>query len=269
MKLAISNLAWGVEQDEAAYEKMQRYGFSGLEIAPTRIFPVQPYQKLDAAREWSKKLREKCGFAVPSLQSIWYGRKEHLFGDGKERETLKEYTAGAIAFAEAVGAKNIVFGSPKNRALPEGHPELAQRIGVPFFSDLAIRAASAGVTVGIEANPPIYGTNYLTRTQDVLSLLQGLRQLGIGLNLDVGTMVENHESAEMLRGYVHEISHVHISEPYLVPVQSRPLHKALAKVLREEGYGGFVSIEMKRVDDLSVLDEAMAYVKEVFGNEDL
>ena len=37
-QLAISNIAWHKEDDEAVYTAMQQAGFTGLEIAPTRIF---------------------------------------------------------------------------------------------------------------------------------------------------------------------------------------------------------------------------------------
>ena len=39
MKLALSNIAWTVEQDECMHGLMKRIGYEGLEIAPTRIFP--------------------------------------------------------------------------------------------------------------------------------------------------------------------------------------------------------------------------------------
>ena len=49
MKLSISNIGWTVEQDSQVYELMKKYGFTGLEIAPTRIFPEAPYEKLNEA----------------------------------------------------------------------------------------------------------------------------------------------------------------------------------------------------------------------------
>lgn len=52
MKLAISNIAWGAEDDENIYDMMVRYGYKGLEIAPTRIFPTDPYGDLGRAVEW-------------------------------------------------------------------------------------------------------------------------------------------------------------------------------------------------------------------------
>ena len=80
MKLSISNIAWIGEQDETVYDWMQNLGFSGLEIAPTRIFPERPYEHLEEAAEWAKKLKEERGFTVPSMQSIWFGRTERVFG---------------------------------------------------------------------------------------------------------------------------------------------------------------------------------------------
>lgn len=120
MKLAISNIAWDAVQDEAVYGLMKQYGFSGLEIAPTRIFPDAPYSKITEARQWSFDLKRRYGFTVPSIQSIWYGRKERLFGSAKERQELMEYTKKAIMFAAATECRNLVFGCPKNRTLPDG-----------------------------------------------------------------------------------------------------------------------------------------------------
>ena len=80
MKLSISNIAWAVENDSFVYALMKDLGFEGLEIAPTRIFPELPYSKLLEAAEWREKISQEHGLCIPSMQSIWYGRKECLFG---------------------------------------------------------------------------------------------------------------------------------------------------------------------------------------------
>ena len=74
MKLSISNIAWARENDLVVYEIMKNMGFEGLEIAPTRIFPENPYDKIEEAIRWAKELKAKNGFVIPSMQSIWYGR---------------------------------------------------------------------------------------------------------------------------------------------------------------------------------------------------
>ena len=91
MRLSISNIGWSEENDAAVYSIMKNNGFMGLEIAPPRIFPEQPYSKLDEARAWADELKKEHGFVVPSMQSIWYGRSEKLFGTDEERAALVDF----------------------------------------------------------------------------------------------------------------------------------------------------------------------------------
>ena len=261
MKLAVSNIAWGASQDELMYKKLVACGFTGLEIAPSRIFSEHPYNDLIAAAVWQKEFQEETSLAVPSMQSIWYGRTEKLFGSEAERTALLDYTRKAIDFAAAIHCRNLVFGCPKNRVLLHeedyGH-------GVDFFRQIAEYAESRGTVIGLEANPTIYNTNYINTTSEALTLLQEVQRPGLRLNLDVGTMVTNEESADLLVGKVQMINHVHISEPYLKPIEKRQLHRGLAEVLENEGYTGFVSVEMGKVENLAVLYDIMAYVREIF-----
>lgn len=257
MKLSISNIGWTEERDKAVYAMMRRHGFSGLEIAPTRIFPRNPYEDLSAARNWAQELKDTYGFAVPSMQSIWYGRSERIFGSQEEREALLAYTKKAVDFAQAIGCGNLVFGCPRNRNLPEGADS---RTAVSFFRELGDYAKSRDTVIGMEANPPIYNTNYINDTASALALIREVDSEGFRLNLDVGTMLHNEEAVDLLAGQEHLINHVHISEPHLAPVRERTLHKELIELLRKSGYTGYVSIEMGRQEDLSVLENVMAYL---------
>ena len=117
MKLSISNIAWDSMNDSQIYQLMRKYKFNGLEIAPTKIFSENPYEKLEEAKNWNKKLKKKYGFEICSMQAIWYGKQERLFGSSEEREQLENYTKKAIDFAKIIECKNLVFGSPKNRSL--------------------------------------------------------------------------------------------------------------------------------------------------------
>lgn len=261
MKLSISNIGWAGNNDELVYTMMRDYSFSGLEIAPTRIFPYNPYEDLPAAREWAKELKSRYGFEVPSMQSIWYGRQEKLFGTEKERAALVDYTKKAIDFAANVGCGNLVFGCPKNRVMPESADE---KIAVDFFSVIGDYAAQKGTVIGMEANPAIYNTNYINNTQSALDLVRRVNSSGFKLNLDVGTMVHNRESVDILRDTVSMINHVHISEPGLKPIEKRELHSELAQLLREEGYSRYISIEMGTQENIKVVESAMIYILDVF-----
>lgn len=261
MKLSISNIGWEAKEDAIVYEMMKKYGFTGLEIAPTRIFPERPYDKLYEARLWSEKIKKEYGFVVPSMQSIWFGRQEKVFGSPEERQVLIDYTKRAIDFAEAIECKNLVFGCPRNRNLPE---DTDGQIALKFFKEIGDYAASKGTVIGMEANPPIYNTNYINDTIAALELVSQVDSEGFRLNLDVGTMIQNDENISELIGKVQLIHHVHISEPGLKPIEERCLHAELKKILESEQYNGFISIEMGKVDDVNLLDEKMNYVRGIF-----
>lgn len=262
MKLSISDIAWPADMDDEIYSLMEEFGFSGLEIAPTRIFPEKPYEKLNEATEWTGRLKANYGLSISSMQSIWYGRVENIFGSEREKEILLDYTKKAIDFAAAIGCRNLVFGCPRNRNLPEGADADS---AVPFFKAVGDYAYRNGTVIGMEANPPMYHTNYINTTESAFTLVKMVGSEGFRLNLDTGTMIENKESVDILRGNVSLISHVHISEPGLFPVQKRELHDDLKKVLQEEGYGNYISIEMNKADDVSAIVSAMEYVRGIFG----
>ena len=100
MKLSISNIAWTAENDAEMYQFLQKSGYQGLEIAPTRIFPEAPYDKLAEAKEWAWELKEKYGLEIPSMQSIWYGHQEKIFGSKEERNILIAGIFGRLGFGK-------------------------------------------------------------------------------------------------------------------------------------------------------------------------
>lgn len=262
MILSISNIAWTAENDEQVYSAMKKCGFSGLEIAPTRVFPADPYEDLAAAGRWKEDIQRRYGFTIPSMQSIWYGRKEKLFGSEGERNFLLDYTKKSVNFAQTIGCRNLVFGCPVNRALPNGEDADA---AIPFFRELGDYAYDHQTVIAIEANPPIYNTNFINTTEEAFDLVNAVDSKGVLLNLDLGTMIENGEDVDILKGRIHLINHIHISEPGLKPVRKRDVHKHLAEILQAEDYEKAVSIEMGRQDDNGQILRTMEYVRRVFN----
>lgn len=260
MKLSFSNIAWKAEQDEAVYSLLKDYGFSGLEIAPTRIFPDSPYDRITEAAEWAKRLKSRYSLEVSSMQSIWRGRTENLFGSRDERQALIDYTRKAIDFAETIGCHNLVFGCPKNRvAGRDTSPELIKDI----FSRIGDYAYEHNTVFSLEAVSASYGTNFATTTAEALRIVRDVGNSGFRLNLDLGTMIGSGESADNLKGYVQSINHVHISEPGLREIQPRDLHAAVLSVLGSEGYDGYVSVEMGTADSAAVIGRVCGYLRDI------
>jgi sugar phosphate isomerase/epimerase len=261
MKLSISNIAWDAKDDNAIYGLMNKYGFTGLEIAPTRIFPTAPYNQLEGVAKWLENLKSEYGFTIPSMQSIWFGRSENIFASIDERESLDDYTRQAIDFASVIKCGNLVFGCPKNRNIPDGADT---QVAVDFFKTLGDYAFSKGTVIGMEANPTIYNTNFINDTKSAIELIGKVCSNGFKLNFDMGTVIQNNEMLDDLIGNVNLINHVHISEPGLKPIETRAIHIELRRILEAENYNGYISIEMGRTDCASI-EKTMSYIREIFG----
>ena len=259
LKLAMSQLAWKQEEEKQALEILQNHGFCGIEIAPTIIAGETPYQNPDRAEEYAQQVKAQFGFSVCSLQSIWFGKQGNLFE--AQRQELLDYTKQAIVFAQRAGAGNLVFGSPKNRVKP---PEASVKQAVSFFKELGEYALLHNTVLALEANPPVYGTNFMNTTPEAFTVMEQVDSDGCRINLDFGTIIINNEPIEMLRGKVRWVNHVHISEPQLALVEKREKHRQLAALLKEEGYTGYVSVEMKQ-QPLEAIEQTADYIAEVFA----
>ncbi len=260
MKLSFSNIAWSPEQDEIMYQFLQDQKFAGLEIAPTRIFPDKPYDRLNEAGHFAGMLRQKYELSVPSIQSIWYGRNENIFGSDNEYGRLIEYTKKAVDFAAALHCGNLVFGCPKNRNKPNG-ADLGN--AYRFFTETADYAILRGTTIALEPNPPIYGTNFINRTEDAFHLANDIK--GLSVNVDFGAVIANSESLQIIADHIKLVNHVHISEPNLAPIKKNRLHRELCAILKHNAYDKYVSVEMKNPGDIETVMRAAEYTKEVFS----
>ena len=260
IRLAASNIGWDKADDARVLGHMKQLGYAGLEIAPTRIFPEAPYERLPAAALYTGYLYREYGLVVASMQSILAGRAENLF-DAAGAYALTEYIDAACAFAQSCRCRNLVFGCPRNRQLPDGAPVTAAD---DFFRENALLAARRGVTLALETVPPCYGTTFLNRTPATLAYVRRLGVPGLSVNLDVGAMLTNGENVRTVLADLALVSHVHISEPGLAPIAPHPLHRELALLLKGLGYQGFVSVEMKRTD-ADTMCAALEYVAEVFA----
>jgi sugar phosphate isomerase/epimerase len=259
MKLSISNIAWEMDFDDEMYAFLKYHGFQGLEIAPTRIFPDNPYDHLTEAEEWAFHLKEKYNLIISSMQSIWYGRDEKIFESKKERKLLIEYTKKAILFAEAIKCKNLVFGNPKNRDTDDFQRKLP--IAIHFFKEVGDYAHEHHTVLALEPNPPVYNTRVMNRTEQTVDMAHKISSKGIKVNIDLGAILYNEENLDYLEKIPELINHIHISEPGLKKIKKRKnIHTWILKFSQKNLNNSFVSIEMGRqkVEDVK---ETIVYLK--------
>lgn len=267
MKLAVSNIAWRSADRLEAYALLQRHGITGLEIAPGLFFHAATDPFTPGKDEASEALAEihSAGLRIVSMQSLLFGvTGSALFGSPGERSQFDAAMRRAIDLAGRFGIPNLVFGSPRQRIVPEAMTAAqADEVAVAIFRSLGDAARAAGCTIAIEPNPATYGTNFLTRTQEALALAVSVDHPAIGLNLDVGALLMNGEFDDLeplVAAAAGRIAHVHLSEPHLAPAPERAETAVwVLRTVRASGYDRWFSIEMKTVDEpsLAVLDRSL------------
>jgi len=261
MKLSISNIAWGKENDEEMYEFISKFKFGGIEIAPTRLIEQTPYSYIEKAKQISNDLLEKYNLEISSMQSIWYGQQGNIFNE-EDAKRLMEYTKKAIDFAHEINCSNLVFGSPKNRIMPE---EKNEGDIIYFFKELGEYAKQNQTVLAIEPNPAIYGTNFINYTIQAIEFAKKVNCEGIKVNVDFGTIIANKEDLNIVFENLDLVNHIHISEPNLSKIQKREEHKKIAEYLKKVNYDKYVSIEMKNTNKLDDVKETIKYVNEIFS----
>ncbi len=249
MKYAISNIAWQKEEDEQIYKIMERFGFTGLEIAPSRIWEAPLKTTKEEVRRFKEEMHNR-GISIVSLQALHFGHPElTVFENPEIRKKTLDHTKRCIDLASELEAKALVFGSPKNRLINDMNYAEAETIAIDFFTELGNYAKAHNTAICIEPNPRDYGADFITRTEEAVNLVRIVNNDGFRLNLDTSTMTLNNEDYEKeITHAFPRIGHIHISEPMLELVSGREdnsHHDVIAGTLRSLNYEGWISIEMK------------------------
>ena len=139
------------------------------------------------------------------------------------------------------------------------------KIAEEFFGKLGELAKEECTVLALEANPPIYNTNFLNMTMDAFKLVQKIASSGIKVNYDLGTVIENGEEISEVEEMLPEVNHIHISEPYLAEIHYTELHEKLIEILRESSYDKYVSIEMKNLENIEKVKCSVEHLLEMAG----
>ncbi len=272
MKLALSNIAWEPDEELDVVKLMLENGVSGIEIAPTKIWS-DPTAVMEEASIPVRDMWDSRGVPVSSLQALLFGHPEFaLFGTDSDRETMLEYVAKICRLGGWLGAGPLVFGSPKNRLRGQLSENEAIAISVPFFRHCGEEAAKAGAVFCLEPNPPEYGADFMTNTAETLRVVERVDHPAVRLHLDSGIMTLNGEDpTEWIRVASPMLRHFHVSEPHLAVIGSGGVdHDRFASALRDSGYSGWASVEMRSgwsKPNTAAVEQALVHAGKAYGGD--
>ncbi len=219
MRIAISNLAWDITEDEAVAALLQRYQVNAIDIAPSKYF-AQPALATDSQMASVKAWWRQHGIDIVGMQALLFGTLGlNIFAAPDIQAAMLGHLGAICRIGSALGATRLVFGSPKNRDRRGLSDADALAVAVPFFRQLGNVAAAHGVVVCLEPNPACYGTNFMTHSQDTAQVVTQIDHPAIRMQLDTGAMTVNAEDpCAVLSLHAGLIGHVHASEPELRPL---------------------------------------------------
>jgi len=261
MKLAISNIAWEQHEDPAILALLIANGVTGIEVAPTKLWQDWKGASHKEAKAYKKVMQEK-GFELPAMQAILFGKPELQLFDKLSHGAFLEHIKLVADLANGFGSKVMVFGAPKNRK--RGQVPFSEAIGIArdFFYKAGEVCAEHGCCLAIEHNPVEYGCDFITNVLDAKELVESVSHKGFKLHIDsAGLHMCGGDIAEMI-STAGKFVHYHISEPMLEPIFGGEVDQQRGiKALRDNGYKGWVSIEMKQPVSIDILEKSLRKVE--------
>lgn len=272
MKLAVSNIAWTNEEEKEVAGLLRDLGVTYIEIAPTKKWS-DPTQAPDSEVEAYKAFWQSYGIEIVAFQSMLFTRPDlKIFEDAANRAETLKYLQDFTVLAGKMGARAMVFGSPKNRQRGDMPLEQTTEIARKFFDAIGNTAKQQDVHFCIEPNPGDYACDFVTSAQQGIELVREVDNAGFALHLDIaGMTLAGDDVAQSIKAAAPLLQHFHISSPFLEQVEDREdvLHREAAAALKQIGYEHFVSIEMKPGtlgENLARVEKAVHFAQGVYGN---
>lgn len=267
MKLSISNIAWPVKEEESYLNLIKKLGCSGVEIAPSRLWP-KPIKASQEDCYSYKSLVKKCGLEISAMQALLYTRRDlGLFRDPEiETETVK-YLKELCRLAADLETQVLVFGSPANRKRGDIPLDEAFERAASFFSKVAPTAEKLGVRICIEPLRP-QETDFITTAEEGFRLVEMVNSAGFGLHLDAKALAEEGDKhLHIFKNVLQQLRHFHINDPNLTEINSTGFvdHLSMGKAIRNAGYNRYVSVEMRTLPDYhNVIRRSLQIAREAY-----
>ena len=156
----------------------------------------------------------------------------------------------------------------------DGQQEALDRATI-IFTRLGDIAQVEGTVIAVEANPAVYGTNFLTQGEQALEFARRVGHPAVRFILDIGAMHINNvfeHTPTLIKEAGDLLSHVHFSEPQLAPAPADAAMAALVlSALDAAQYSCAVSIEMKSDPDepikaMAAAIERLSRARQTYGS---
>jgi D-psicose/D-tagatose/L-ribulose 3-epimerase len=265
-------LRFGVAQFDrcdplAEIEKLAAWGFDYVEPAVVNVMALSTPQFESAlAKASSARIHvEAMNMLLPADLKV--------VGPHIDRPRLRDYLQKALARAEALGAKVIVFGSGYARMVPEEFSKARAWMQLQEFLrmvDDEIVHNKYGMVIGIEALRRAE-SNIVNRSAEAYALAVQTRHPKIRIVVDFFHLATEKEDPAILKKAKDYVVHVHFSDPTRGRKFPRrglvyPEYLSFFSYLREIGYQRCLSIEGYTDDFQTDAPAGLAAVRALYAD---
>ena len=269
MKFAVCNEIFQGWKIEDTFACAARTGYDAVEIAP---FTIAKYVT-DISTGQRQRIRETAARAGIAISGIHWVLAQtdglHLtHPETAVREKTSRYLCDLVDFCADLGGNIMVFGSPKQRSIPEGvTPKEARDCAVAAFQNPVRQAEERDVTICFE---PLSAaeTNFINTAAEAIQFAQQFNSPHFKIILDVKAMcAEPKPIPQIIRDSWPHFAYFHANDKNLKgPGFGNVDFKPIAAALKEVGYDGCVSVEVFNFDEGPevIATKSLEYLRKIF-----
>lgn len=271
MKFSICNEVFGHPQSMDDWKRICEYsasvGYDGVEVAPFTF--VENVNDISASqRKEIKRIANDAGLEICGLHWLLVSPPGlHINAlDAKTRSETVEYLRSLVHFAADLGARVMIFGSPKARVIEDDFTQAWQRT-LDSYAQVLPDLEAREVLLCQEALP-MPECDFIQTTEEAQRMVNDVAHPNFRLMLDAKSMsAEARTPSQIIREFGRDIAHFHANDANKrAPGYGDTDFKAIATALEGVEYSGWVSLEPFDYypDPQTLARESLCYLKECF-----
>lgn len=252
MNIGLSQLAFDKEDSEEIYSLLYNNGFSYVEGVLPKIAPWDSLSQT-SLNQFKSELNSYV-LNCYSLQSLFFDIPITSLCD---YNAINNHFEKLIQYAETLGAKVLVLGSPNLRKKEKEWEEKLESV----IYNLDKLLDGKKIKVVIEPNCKQYKGEYFYSCSEIARYIKSFRLINIKTMIDTHNLI--NENLDPIKEYyenINYIEHIHISENGLQPIKDFSIYKEFFNTLRESDYRKGITYEVKKTDNLKESIERFASI---------
>ena len=242
MKLAVSNLAWDVQDNQKVFKLLNDLDINNVEGVLSKIDTWDNLTE-EKIQSYSNLLKDN-NLGINSLQSLFFNVK---CDDISNVEVILNHFQRLINYSKILSVNVLVFGTPSLRKKISGWENHL----IEIFTKLDEMLKGTEIYIIIEPNSKVYGGEFFHNLSEITDFILTNKLKNIRTMIDThNLLLEGDDPITEIENHYSLINHIHISEEKLKPLKDHTFHIKFSNKIKSMGYDKTVTYELNKCDYL-------------------